>query len=471
MIELWPFQDRIVGHLRSAIRKGYRRILLVSPTGSGKTVMFAYLVSRMAQRAVASNIMVHRQELVEQVSRTLSNFGSEHSFIAADQPYFPSLPIQVSSVFTLVRRLEKTAVPSYAICDEAHHCILDSTWHQCLAGWEKQNPNLITIGVTATPQRLSGEGLGAVFDHMIVGPSVGELIDDGYLSQYKIFAPPQQIDTSQLRWQAGDYKRSEAEALVNRPTITGNAVAHYRKYLDGRPTVAFCVSVKHAQMVAEDFRAAGYRAASIDGSMDKKDRAQMVRDFSSGQISVMTSCQLINEGFDVPGMHGAILLNPTESLAKYLQECGRALRKCDSKEFAYILDHVGNSSRHGLPCDQREWSLDSKKRKKTKRDPDDIAIRQCGVCGAVSGANATVCLECNTPFPVKPRKIEEIEGELSEVERKRQIRERKMEQGQAGDLEALIELGIMRGMKNPHGWARHVMDARNKKASRRYGNY
>ncbi len=465
MIELYPFQDKLVSQLRQAMMRGARRVLLVSPPGSGKTVMFAYLVSRMANKGVRSNIMVHRQELLEQVGATLDDFDADHGYVAASEPFDPRPLTHVSSVFTLNRRLDKVPVPEYAICDEAHHCIKGSTWEKCIDAWATVNPDMRLIGVTATPERLSGEGLGEVFDVMIIGPGTAELTRDGYLCKYKMFAPKQQLDTSQLHTLGGDYKKDETEALVNKPSITGNAVAHYKKYLNGAPAVAFCVSRKHAAQVAEDFRASGFRSESIDGSMKKPDRRQMVKDFGNGQLNVMTSCQLINEGFDVPGMHGAILLNPTQSVAKYLQECGRTFRIAPGKEVAYLLDHVGNSARHGLPCEEREWSLDSKKRKRGKRDPDDIAIRQCGNCGAVCGAAATRCVECGDVFPVKPRTIREVEGELEEVKKAEQKAAR-IEQGRAGDMEALIELGRMRGMKNPRGWAYYVLKARGQKRKR-----
>jgi superfamily II DNA or RNA helicase len=415
----------------------------------------------MANKGVRSNIMVHRQELLEQVAATLDDFEAEHGYIAASEPYSPAPLTHVSSVFTLARRLDKVPSPKYAICDEAHHCIPGSTWANCVDHWN----DVFLFGVTATPERLSGEGLGTMFDVMVIGPGTAELMRDGYLCKYKMFAPPVPLDTSHLHMRGGDYKKDEAEMLVNKPSITGNAVAHYRKYLNGAPAVAFCVSRKHAAQVAEDFQAAGFRSASIDGTMKKPARRQMVKDFGNGQLNVMTSCQLINEGFDVPGMHGAILLNPTESLAKYLQECGRTFRVAPGKAFAYLLDHVGNSARHGLPCEEREWSLDSKKRSKRKRDPDDIAIRQCGFCGAVCGASATRCDECGQVFPVKPRTIREIEGELEEVKRVKRKKAR-VEQGMAKDMDALMELGRMRGIKNPYWWAKMVLEGRDKKRKR-----
>ncbi len=465
MIELYPFQDKLVSQLRQAMMRGAKRVLLVSPTGSGKTVMFAYLVSRMANKGVRSNIMVHRQELLDQVGATLKNFDTNFNYVAASENFEPDPLTHVSSVFTLARRLATVPVPDYVICDEFHHCIKGSTWANCIDYWAEINPELRLIGVTATPERLSGEGLGEMADEMIIGPGTAELMRDGYLCKYKMFAPKKPLDTSHLHSLGGDYKKDEAEALVNKPSITGNAVAHYRQYLNGAPAIAFCVSRKHAYQVAEDFRASGFRAASIDGTMKKPDRKQMVRDFSNGQLNVMTSCQLVNEGFDVPGMHGAILLNPTQSVARYLQECGRTFRTAPGKEIAYLLDHVGNSAVHGLPDDEREWSLDSKKRKRGKRDPDDIAIRQCGVCGAVCGAAASKCPECGHVFPIQSRTIREVEGELEEVKRQER-KAAKVKQGRAGDLDALIELGRMRGYKHPYYWAKRVLKSRGQKRKR-----
>lgn len=466
MIQLYPFQETLIQQTRAAIRRGVKRILLVSPTGSGKTVMFAYLVSRMSANRVRSNVMAHRQELLAQIGGTLDKFDTEHGYIASAAEFDPKPLSHVSSVFTLAKRLDKSPQPKYGICDEAHHCIDGSTWANCLKYWAANDPNFIAIGVTATPERLDGAGLASMWDEMIVGPSTGDLIRDGYLSKYKIFAPPVAVDMTGVRRLGGDYKRNESEAAVNKPTITGNAVAHYRKYLNGAPTLGFAVSVKHAHDCAEQFKSAGFRAACIDGKMKDKDRKQMTDDFGAGRLNLLFSCDLISEGYDVPGAMGCINLRPTESLALCLQQWGRVLRKAPGKEFAYILDHVGNSARHGLPCSDREWSLTSEKRSKRKRDEDDIAIRQCGDCGAVVGAAATSCPECGHVFPIKPRNIKEVEGELEEVRRQEQL-QFKRNQGQAKDFDALVQLGKMRGMKQPYAWANHVLNARNRKANAR----
>ena len=460
MIELYPFQTDLVAELRSAIRRGFRSSLLVSPTGSGKTVMFAYLVGRLAENGFRSMIIAHRQELLAQISKTLRQFGAGHGFVAPGETYQAKPLVHVASVFSLVRRLPKIEAPDYVIVDEAHHAVEGSTWGKVLAYWRERNQSVQVIGVTATPQRLSGEGLRDSFSNMIMGPTVAELIEQGYLAKYKMFAPPQQLDTQSIHMRGGDFVRGEVGEAIGKPKIVGDAIAHYRKHLNGAPAIVFTPSVESAHFYAEQYRANGYRAAAIDGTSNN--RREIVRDFSHGRLNLLMSCDLISEGFDVPGAHGAQMLRPTESLALYLQQCGRVLRTAPGKEHACILDHVGNSARHGLPDDDREWTLEGRKRE-GRSDAGEPAIRQCQKCGAVTTRGAGKCPECGLVFVIKARKIEEVDGELAEVDRERLAFRR--EQGMAKGLDALIALGKQRGYRNPEKWARHVFDARQAKRS------
>jgi DNA repair protein RadD len=461
MITLRPYQDQCIAGLRGAFAQGYHSPLLVSPTGSGKTVMFSYLTGKLLAAGKRVALLCHREELVDQISRTLRDFDVRHGLITAGSLYDRRLQAHVASVATLIRRLDRTAVPDYVICDEAHHCIGASTWGKIVAGWRKVNPALRLIGVTATPERLSGEGLGEVFDEMVLGPTTRELIDIGSLAEYRLFAPHQAVDLSGVHMQAGDFNRKELGGALDKPAIIGSAVGEYSKLLNGAPAVAFCVSVEHAHHVAEQFRAAGFRSACIDGKMDKGLRRDLVRDFANGQVNVLTSCDIVSEGFDIPGIVGAILLRPTWSLALYLQQVGRALRTAPGKDSAVLLDHVGNSSRHGMVDDPRAWSLlGREERRGKKKDEDVVACRQCEKCYAVSPAAASKCRECGAPFPVKSRQIEEVAGTLSEVEVAKARREAARTQAAAQTLEDLIRLGTQRGMANPTGWARHVHAAR-----------
>lgn len=462
---LRDYQNTWLDGLRDAFRAGFHSPLGVLPTGGGKTVCFSYLAARLSENRKRTVILAHRSELLDQISATLESFGVDHGRIAPGYAYDRRQLVHVASTQTLARRLDRVEVPDYAIPDEAHHFTVESQSGKILGDWRGRNPNLRTVGVTATALRLDGEGLGGNFDTIVIGPSSAALTELGALCPYRLFAPATPVDLSGIGRQAGDFARGATEAAIDKPRITGDAVSHYRKLCDGAPAVAFCVSIAHAEHVAETFRAQGYRSASIDGKMDHGLRAALVADFKRGAINVLTSCDLISEGFDLPGLCSAILLRPTMSLALYLQQVGRALRIAPGKREAIILDHVGNSARHGMPDDDREWSLIGRSGdRKTKAGA--AACRQCEKCFAVSPAAALKCRECGEVFPVRPREVEQVDGELSEVEIARARREAMRDQAQADSVEALTELGRRRGMKNPAGWAMHVYTARQAKLQR-----
>lgn len=455
MIQLYDYQARLISQLRSSIRAGILRNLLVSPTGSGKTIIFAYLVSRLARNGKRVVIMAHRKELLDQISGALQKFNVNHQVIGPGAVYNGLHLVHVCSVFSVIRKLDIMIPPDYVIIDEAHHAIPGSSWGKCLERWSKA----VTCGVTATPERLSGEGLDHFFDNMIMGPTVAELIEGGYLSPYRMYAPPRQIDTSVLHVRGGDFVRSEASDMMNRPHIHGDAIGHYKKHLNGAPAIAFCTDVKHAESFAVQCRAEGLRAASIDGTLSKADRDQRTGDFAAGRLHILVSCDLINEGYDVPGAMGCINLRPTESLSLCLQQWGRVLRYQPGKT-AIILDHVGNSMRHGLPDMDREWALQGSKRKgKSKRDPDDFPVKNCPRCGTVNLSSEPICVGCGHKFEIKARDILQVDGELTEIEEQEKLSFR-AQRAKAQDFNALVEIGMMRGMKNPHGWARHVLNAR-----------
>lgn len=464
MIVLRDYQESCIQSLRSSYAHGHRAPLLVAPTGSGKTVMFSYIVQQAALRDKRCMILVHRAELFEQVSEMLAEFNVPHGLIAAGRPMDRRAQNHVASVFTLTRRLEQIAPPDLVIADEAHHAIGGSSWGKCIAYWREHNPKMHILGVTATPERLSGEGLGETFDDLILGPITGELIESGALCRYRLFAPST-VDTSTMHMRAGDFARGDAQAAVDKPAIIGNVIEHYAKHLNGAPAVCFCVSVEHAEMMAERFRAAGFKSVCIDGSMDRHIRRKVIADLRRGAINVLTSCEVISEGLDVPGLHGAILLRPTWSLALHLQQIGRVLRPCAGKDAAIILDHVGNTRRLGLPDDPRNWTLAGNATGQREAG-ENTAIRQCPACYAVSPAAAQKCRECGAVFPIDPRTIAEAEGELTEIEIAKMKREARKEQAQAENYDTLVALGRMRGYKSPEGWAKHLLEARAKKQGR-----
>jgi superfamily II DNA or RNA helicase len=464
MITLREYQSGIIDKLRNAYKTGKKSPLVVSPTGSGKTVMFAFVAARHTELKGRVLILVHRSELVEQVVDTLAEYGISPGIIAAGYDFQPWKNVQVASVFTLIRRLHKIQPPTLIVVDEAHHATRRTTWGKIIAAY----PTARVLGVTATPIRLSGEGLGDIFDDLIIGPDTNSLIELGALSPVTVYAP-KEPDLSSLKKVGGDYDQRQLARLFDRSGITGDVLQHYRRLTPGRQAVAFCVSVEHARHVASQFAEAGVHACAIDGGTGRDIRRTIVRDFRERRIQLLASCDLISEGFDCPGIEVGISLRPTASVGLWLQQVGRCLRTSPGKERAVILDHAGNTYRHGLPTDERDWSLDgiSAGAKRDGEGPKH-SIRVCPNCFAANKSTAECCRSCGQAFPVAPRKVKALEGELEEISpqeaaERKAAKEARQAQGQAQSLQALIELGTMRGYKNPAAWASHIFNARQSK--------
>lgn len=449
MIALRPYQSIAVDSIRAEFRAGRKRVLLVAPTGSGKTTIFSFMAKGAVERGQQTIVMAHRVELVDQISETLTDFGVEHSFIAAGYPYDRRAPLHIASVQTLIRKTDKVAAPQFIICDEAHHCLPTNTYGKILSTFHAAR----VVGTSATPRRASGEGLGAVFDSMVEGPAVSQLIHAGYLSDFKIYGPPT-VNADGLHVRAGEFIQSEVAALIDKPSVMGDAIAHYRKLADGKPAVAFCYSVEHSQATAAAFREAGYKFEHVDGRFGREARLTVVGDFKAGRITGLCSCDLVSEGFDVPRIHCGILLRPTASESLYLQQIGRCLRTDTGKDRATIIDHVGNASRHGLPDEDRDWSLEGREKRAGKAKAA-ASVRICPQCFAAQRPRAN-CYACGFEFPVEAREVAHVEGTLVEIQR----RQARREQGSAQTLESLIEIGKQRGYRNPQFWARKVYEGR-----------
>lgn len=455
-IILRPYQQQGVDQIRAAYSAGARSPLYQAPCGSGKTVLFAYVCAGAASKGKRVLILAHRSELVDQISQALTDEGCAHGYIAAGYPWQAGLPVYVASVFTVVKRLDCFR-PDLIVIDEAHHTPA-GTWKRVLAAY----PQARVLGVSATPARLSGEGLNEFFDTLITGPTHDELIRQGFLTPVRVYCPPT-ISTEGLHTRYGDYVGSEVEERVDRPTVTGDCIEHYRRHTPGARALVFDVSVEAARKRADAFNAAGFRSQCIDGTLPRDVRALAITEFRTGRLQVLTSCELVSEGFDLPAIEVGIALRPTQSLALWLQQSGRVLRPFPGKEAAILFDHAGNTLRHGLPTETRAWSLAGVD-PLLKRGEPRAGLRTCPSCFAVSPQGAVVCRSCGRDFPVEPRTVRQEKGELEEVTAEALIKVRKrQEQGRAQTLEALIQLGRLRKMPHPEQWAFFVMRARNKK--------
>lgn len=464
-IELRDYQSEVINRARQAFRRS-RRVLIQAPTGSGKTVLAAYMIAQTVARGDSAWFACHRAELVDGTSKTLRKFDQPHGIIGAGYPLDTSQSVQVCSIDTLKNRLHILRAPKLAIIDEAHHC--------SAAGWAKvtdwlHDNGACIIGLSATPRRLDGKGLDAHFDDLVIGPDVLWLIEQGHLSPYRIFAPPGP-DMSGVKKRMGDYATSETAERVDRPTLIGDIVTHWDKHARGMRTVAFGVTVAHSQHIADSFSASGIAAAHLDGNTDRETRARTIVEFSSGKIDVICNVNLFGEGFDLSSIAQrdvaidcVIQARPTQSLALHLQQVGRAMRPREGKT-AMILDHAGNTLRHGLPDDDREWSLEGRDMKKRRAEENEIPPPTiCEGCfHAVKKPLPPACPYCGKPF----RMIEQIEttaGDLIEITQAQIAearRSRIREDRAAKTVDDLYALGRARGYKYPMHWAQKLYAAR-----------
>ena len=447
---LRPYQSDIIAETRGHMLSGQRSILIRAPTGSGKTILTAHMLKTAADKGMPSLFVVHRRELIKQSIRAFDQVGVPHGVVAAGFVEDPRHMVQICSVGTLARRLNKVREPRLVIWDECHHLAAGS-WAAIYSAYRKA----FHIGLTATPIRLDGTGLGKWFSVMVEGPSVSWLIENGFLSPYKMYAPTT-LNLSGVHTRMGDFVRSELSAAMDKPSITGDAVREYKKLAQGRRAVVFCVSIEHSKHVVSQFQAAGFKAEHVDGETPAELRDQAIRRFESGETQILSNVDLFGEGFDLPSLEVSILLRPTQSLGLYLQQVGRALRPSPGKTHAIILDHAGNCSRHGLPDDDREWSLEGRAKRQGQKE-QQVSVKICPKCFAAQTAGKASCLYCGTEFEIKPRTVDHVEGELTEIN-KDSLKRRKVdvERHQCQTLEELVALGKRRNYKRPHYWAKHI---------------
>lgn len=391
-------------------------------------------------------ILVHRKELAEQHKKLLEEFN-----LTSDK-------VRVALFWSEANRLGQYETPDLVIADEAHW--IPNTLRKVLDYYDCR-----VIALTATPCRTTGDPMGAVYEDMIVGVSVKDLIAQKRLAPYDYYSV-QLADVTSLSVKNGEYSQGEAEALMMKSAIYGDAVKAYQKYAEGKKTIIYCTSIKHSQEVAEAFRNTGYKAVHMDSGTPKKERQEIMAKFRNGEIQIIVNVMLIVEGISVPDCECCILLRPTLSTTIFIQSAMRCMRYKEGKR-AVIIDCTANYLKLGLPADDREWSLD--KPIKPRKDMDangDFVIRTCPKCFKVF-RTAPKCPHCGHEYEMHPREIkahEDIElarisaeeAEKAEIARKKA----RQEQGKAQSFEDLIRIGKQRGYKNPAFWASQVMRGR-----------
>lgn len=392
--------------------KTVRRVLLQLATGGGKTKIALDLIKSIPDKTIW--FIVHREQLVEQVSEVLTSEGVDHSFIASGRPHTTS-NVYVCMIQSLSRRdLSKFPKPDLIIEDEAHHAAA-STYNKVRSFF----PDAKILGLTATPKRLDNKPLSGSFDVLIQGPSIEELIKQGYLAIPEIAVPPataKLVEDGRKDWtvKMGDYNHQSVNKFFddNEKVIYGDVISQYRKLAHPKPTIVFCPNVRKTHEISDLFNANGIPSAGIDGTMDTRKRRELLDDFRSGKILCIMSCDLISEGFDLPDAYAAIMLRPTKSLTIYLQTVGRVLRIAKDKHKCIIIDHVNNTNFFGPPWIQRHWTLDGYGAK-TKRDElTGVNLKLCLRCSNYVPLRSIVCPVCGNLFKQKSKVFKNIDTEL-----------------------------------------------------------
>lgn len=386
MPELRDYQIRLIDGVARSWRTGHHAPCIVLPCGGGKSVIVAEMAKRTAGNGRYVLFIVHRKELCEQIIRTFLWWGVDMQFV------------RVMMVQTACNRLHKIPVPALIITDENHHSKASSyrKIYDYFSGAYR-------VGVTATPVRLDGTGLKDVNDDLVIGVSAKWLIEHHNLAPYDYYAPAV-ADLSTVKVHRGEFDAKSAEKVMLESKVYGDVIAYYRKFANGQQAVCYCTTVKHSQAMAAQFCAAGIDAAHIDGQMKKAERAEIVEKFRRGAIDVLCNVDLISEGFDVPDCSCVIMLRPTQSLTLFIQQSMRCMRYRKGKR-AVILDHVGNYARHGMPDDDREWTLEGRKKRKgiKETEPEKDRYVTCTKCYAVCAADVQICPYCGAEIEKKTR--------------------------------------------------------------------
>lgn len=396
---LRDYQKTLVQKVHDTFRHGVKSACIVLPCGGGKSVIVAEIAKRTTLKLNRVLFLVHRIELCEQIERTFRKWDVDMDFC------------QIMMVQTACRRLKKIPCPSLIITDETHHSKSNS--YRKIYDFFL---NAYRVGVTATPVRLDGSGLGDVYETLIEGVSAKWLIENCYLSPYTYYAPTV-ADMNGLKIQRGEFEVKSAENVLFNRTVFGNVISHYKRLADGKQAICYCVSVRHSVAMAEEFQAGGISAVHIDGATPKAERQRIIGDFRNGRIKILCNVDLISEGFDVPDCECAILLRPTKSLTLYIQQSMRCMRYKPGKS-AVIIDHVGNYARFGMPDADRQWSLGSRPKKARNQAENEVKIMQCPECFYTFQPedDVKICPECGYAFPKKERTLDVDDGaELHEI--------------------------------------------------------
>lgn len=399
-IILREYQQFLIYKIKCEINNGKRAICCVLGCGGGKSVIQGNIAASANAKGNRVLFLVHRKELCEQIRDTFSKCGVNWNLT------------QVMMVQTATRHIRELHEPDIIITDECHLSTA-KTYTKIYDTFK----DALRLGFTATPCRLNEGGLGNVYDSLVEGVSTRWLIDNGHLADYKHYSLPL-ADTSGLHVRAGEFRQEEIMELMERKDVYGKTVETWEKIAKDKKTIVYCSSVQSSKETAQLFNENGITAAHLDGGTGEEQRAEIMRQFRAGNITVLCNCELFSVGLDVPDCQCVVLLRPTQSLTLYIQQAMRCMRadKNNPGKIGIIIDHVGNIFRHGFVDDNRNWTLDTKKRK----EENTVKIKECPSCYAVYSADKPKCPNCGFECHIVKQttgKKKTIDIDLKEVKR------------------------------------------------------
>lgn len=444
-IVLREYQTKLINDIRKSIKTGHKSVLAVLGCGGGKSVIQAEIARSATAKGNRVLFLVHRKELCEQIKNTFASQGVDMDLCS------------VNMVQTVSRHVEKIPEISLIITDEAHHSTAN-TYRRIYDNF----PNALKLGFTATPIRLNRGGLGEVYDDLITSVSTKWLIDNKYLAPYKYYSV-KLADTSGLHIRSGEFKADEVACLMQDKEIYGETVRQWERLAKGKKTIAYCASVKASYATAEEFSRAGYISCSLDGSTHEIERKSIMERFRNGEIQILCNCDLFGEGLDVPDCECVVLLRPTQSLTLYIQQSMRSMRYMPDKT-AIIIDHVGNCYLHGLPDDDREWSLEPE-----SEQENEVRIRECQNCFAVYPPTMSKCPYCQHEAvrEVRRNSRKTVEVDLVEIRRQEDLKNTRLSEAVLNTWEDIVKFQKAKGYK--FAWCIRAAVARDIPIPSKYG--
>jgi len=451
-MKLRPYQDEAIDKLRRCLAGGKRRVILYSPTGSGKTEMGMAMIRGALAKGNKVAFIVNRKALVEQTSRRFWKAGIRHGVIQAENTTDISADVLVCSIDTIHRR----GLPDVdlIVIDEAHGVAGSTKYRQLLFG-----RNLVpVIGLSATPFSIGlgktyKELHGPLFEKLVTAVTIRELIDAEFLVDCDVYAPSTPdlsgVKTTRNAFGETDYNEVELAAAVDRPDLIGDIVGHWFKLANDKQTVCFATNIPHSRNIVDAFTAAGVTAAHIDCYTDDDERKRLLEAFNNGEIRVLSNVSVLAEGWDAPATEVMILARPTRSLIRWIQMAGRVLRPFHGKDKALLLDHSGTTARLGFPTDDLPLELnDGNARKAGQREAEEKLPKECPSCNFMKPVGVHACPKCGFA-PSRKSEVKVQDGALVKMERERKRKPTQAEKQRA--YSGLLWIAMEREYKD--GWA------------------